>query len=208
MPFLLARKLKMEQRWEGDVVIPVTVLAAEPCTVTQIRTVARDGYAAVQLGSGRVRRATKPIVGHLKGAGPFRTMREFPMPADAMLAVGDRIDVSAFKPGDRIAVAATSKGKGFQGVVKRHHFHGQDATHGTKDQIRMPGSISGIGRGGGGPVPKGKRMAGRMGGDRVTVQGLRVVAVDPGRNELIVTGAVPGARGALVEVRTWEGSWR
>lgn len=142
--------------------------------------------------------------------GKFRWLREFDEVAVAgkEYGVGDRIDADVLKVGDAIQVSSVSKGKGFQGVVKRHHFHGQDATHGTKDQVRMPGSLAGIGRGGGGPVSKGRRMAGRMGGERVTVKGLEVVAVDTDRHKLVVKGAVPGARGALVEVRTWGGSWR
>lgn len=216
MAFILARKVKMSQVYHGDVAVPVTVLHAPACVVTQVRTAERDGYAAVQLGGGGTRRRVgKALAGHLSAAGgkdtsALRSLREFSA-ADAdgkPFAVGDRMEVSAFTPGDIVSVTATSKGKGFQGPVKRHHFHGQDATHGTKDQLRMPGSISGIGRGGGGPVNKGKRMAGRMGGDRVTIQGLEVVAVDPEKSELALKGAVPGARGALVLVRTWGGSWK
>lgn len=208
MPFLLARKRSMSQVYRGDEVVPVTILDAPPCAVTQVRTIERDGYAAVQVGAGTRRRITKPLAGHLRNAGMLRWLREFTVHGPHEWTVGARIDASAFKPGDHVKVRGVSKGKGFQGVVKRHRFHGQDATHGTKDQIRMPGSISGIGRGGGGPVNKGKRMAGRMGGDRVTIRGLEVIAVDPERATLVIRGAVPGARGALLEVRTDDGSWR
>ncbi|MFH1098331.1 MAG: 50S ribosomal protein L3 [Candidatus Uhrbacteria bacterium] len=208
MAFILARKLKMEQRWEGDAAVPVTILEATPCTITQVRTVELDGYAAIQIGAGARKRLTKAMAGHFGDRGKFRWLREFRTSSDQDLKVGDRIDVSMLKPGDRVRVAATSKGKGFQGVIKRHHFHGQDASHGTKDQVRMPGSISGIGRGGGGPVSKGKRMAGRMGGDLVTVRNLIVNSVDVERGELVLRGAVPGARGALVIVKTDKGSWK
>ncbi|MBI4434391.1 50S ribosomal protein L3 [Candidatus Uhrbacteria bacterium] len=207
MAFLLARKVKMAQQWAGDVAVPVTVLAVEPCTVTQVRTNDRDGYAAVQVGAGARKRWTKAMTGHVRGLGMFRWLREF-REDGASPAVGDRIDASTFKPGDRIQVSGVSKGKGFAGVMKRHHFHGQDASHGTKHAHREPGSIGGGGRHGKGHVIKGMRMAGRMGNDRVTVKGLEVVAVDPGRNELVVKGAVPGARGALLEVRTYEGHWK
>ena len=212
MAFLLARKVKMAQRYDGDEVVPVTVLEALPCTVTQVRTTERDGYAAVQIGSGTRRRMTKPMAGHCGDLGKFRWLREFCVSEEGRVKreesgewkVGDRIDASVFAPGDHIQASAVSKGKGFQGVMKRHHFHGQDATHGTKHAHREPGSIGGGGRYGKGRVIKGMRMAGRMGGDRVTVAGLTVVAVDAERGVLEVKGAIPGARGALVEVRTYE----
>lgn len=211
MAFLLARKLNMEQRWAGDEAVPVTVLAVEPCVVTQVRSADRDGYAAAQIGTGTRKRVTKPMAGHLAERGKVRWLREFrssSKPDGSEWTIGDRIDVSAFKSGDIVQVSGVSKGKGFQGVMKRHHFHGQDASHGTKHAHREPGSIGGGGRHGKGHVIKGMRMAGRMGGDRVTVKGLEVIAVDPDRNELVVRGAVPGARGSLVEVKTWEGSWK
>jgi large subunit ribosomal protein L3 len=216
MAFLLARKLKMEQRWRGDEAVPVTILAVEPCVVTQVRTTERDGYTAAQIGAGHAKRVTKPMAGHLKGAGQFRWLREFRLNAERRAQnaelpewkIGDRIDVSALKVGDVVAVSGVSKGKGFQGPMKRHHFHGQDASHGVKHAHRESGSIGGGGRHGKGHVIKGMRMAGRMGGNRVTVKGLEVIAVDPDRNELVVKGAVPGARGTLLEVRTWEGSWK
>lgn len=214
MPFLLARKVKMAQRYSGDEVVPVTILEALSCTVTQVRTIAREGYAAVQIGGGARRTMTKPLAGHVRDLGKFRWLREFQIRdqgsgiSDQEWKVGDRIDVSAFKPGDRIQVTATSKGKGFQGVMKRHHFHGQDATHGTKHAHREPGSIGGGGRYGKGRVIKGMRMAGRMGGDRVTVQGLTVAAVDTERGVLEIKGAVPGARGSLVMVRAYDGHWK
>ncbi|MDO8622352.1 MAG: 50S ribosomal protein L3 [bacterium] len=214
MAFILARKVNMSQRYVGDASAPVTILEASPCTVTQVRTMDRDGYAAVQVASGTRRRITKPVAGHLaastvdgKTPHPFRWLREFRTIDQGDLKVGDRIDVSAFKPGDRVQVTATSKGKGFQGVMRRHHFHGQDASHGTKHAHREPGSIGGGGRHGKGHVIKGMRMAGRMGGDRVTVQGLTVVAVDADAGMLELKGAVPGARGALVVVQMQDTHW-
>jgi large subunit ribosomal protein L3 len=208
MSFILARKVKMSQEFRGDEVVPVTVLEVSPCVVTQVRTADRDGYTAVQLGSGTRRRITKPMAGHLGANGLLRSLREFRVAADATPAtVGDRVDVTAFTVGDLVQVSGVSKGKGFQGVMKRHHFHGQDATHGTKHAHREPGSIAGGGRNGKGRVIKGMRMAGRMGGDRVTVTGIEVVGVDAERNLLTIRGAVPGARGTLLEVRTRTGHW-
>lgn len=212
MAFLLAKKIAMSQRYEGDAAVPVTVLSVTPCVVTQVRTVERDGYRAVQIACGERRHVSKALAGHFAVAGKaharFRHVREFrELPGGGKaLEVGDAFDVSVLKPGDHVIVSSTSKGKGFAGVVKRHRFHGQDATHGTKDQIRMPGSIGGGGRSGG-RVVKGMRMAGRMGGTRVTVKNVRVVAVDPATGNLELTGAIPGARGTLVEVRSYAGYW-
>ena len=199
----------MTQQYDGDAATPVTVLEVSPCVVTSIRTTARDGYAAVQLGTGTRRRLTKPVAGHVRDAGNIRWFREFRMPSDVVdAAVGDRKDANVFAVGDQIQATAISKGKGFQGVMKRHHFHGQDATHGTKHAHREPGSIGGGGRNGKGRVVKGMRMAGRMGGDRVTVQGLRVVAVDATAGTIAIGGAIPGPRGGLVMLETWHGSWK
>lgn len=207
MAFGLARKIAMSQRYDGNVVVPVTVLEVLPATVTQLRTTERDGYTAVQIAAGNRRGLSKAARGHFANRGTFRWVREFRLvELPGQLPVGSAVDASAFAVGDRIAVAAVSKGKGFQGPVRRHHFHGQDATHGTKDQLRMPGSIGGGGRAGG-RVAKGMRMAGRMGADRITVRGLRVVAVDVANHRLEVCGAIPGARGGLVELRTYTGYW-
>lgn len=215
MAFLLAKKVSMTQRYVGDVSTPVTILAVSPCVVTQVRTQERDGYAAMQIATGSRKRVSRALVGHYAGRGTFARVRECNN-GDQGSGVGDRkewkvgetFDVTVFNPGDRVAVSATSKGKGFAGVIKRHHFHGQDATHGTKDQVRMPGSIAGMGRSRGGGVNRGQRMPGRMGGDRVTVRNLTVIAVDPVAGTLEVQGAVPGARGAWVEVRSYRGYWK
>lgn len=197
--FLLATKLAMTRTFREDgTVVPVTTLKADPSVVTQVRTKDKDGYQAVQLGFGTAKRATKARTGHLKPTGKlFRTLREFR--TTDVYEVGAALDVTQFKPGDIVAVTGVSKGRGFQGVVKRHHFHGHPSTHGHKDQLRMPGSI---GAGGVQHVRKGMRMAGRMGGDKVTVHHLEVMEVRNETNELVVKGAVPGARGGLLFVRS------
>ncbi len=196
--FILATKVSMSRTFKADgTVVPVTKLKAGPCVVTQVKTLASDGYQAVQVGSGERRKLTKSIAGHLKPTGKlFRYLREFPV-SEGSYQVGQTFDVTQFTPGDMVQVTGTSKGHGFQGVVKRHRFHGHPSTHGHKDQERMPGSI---GAGGIQHVRKGMRMAGRMGGDRITVHNLEVVAVEPETQELVLKGAVPGAPRGLVMV--------
>ena len=191
----------MTQIFDGEgIAHPATVLSAGPLIVTQVKTDEKDGYTAVQVGYGsrREKNINKPQLGAFKDLGLFRYLREFK--AVGEFNRGDTINVSSFAPGDIVEVSATSKGKGFQGVVKRHGFHGGPRTHGQKHSEREPGSIGGGGRAGG-RVVKGMRMAGRMGGDRVTVKNLTVLQVDPQKNILVVNGAIPGRRGALVEVR-------
>ncbi|MDP3735092.1 MAG: 50S ribosomal protein L3 [bacterium] len=204
MKFILATKQHMTQLFDEDGrAYPATLLTAGPVTVTQTKSKERDGYRAVQVGFGaqKAQRLSAQQRGHLKGLGAFRTLREFRLAeSEAALERGAMLDVSQFAPGERVRVSATSKGKGFQGVVKRHGFKGGPRSHGQKHSEREPGSIGGGGRAGG-RVVKGMRMAGRMGGDRVTVRGLRVLAVDPEAHELLLRGAVPGRRGTLVEVR-------
>lgn len=198
MKCILGKKIEMSQTWqENGRVVPVTILQIDPCRVTQVKTKEKDGYAAVQFGAGTVKRLTKPMSGHLRGLPPVRWMREFPLENTDSLKRGDVIEVGVFAPGDKVKVTSVSKGKGFQGVVKRHHFHGHPATHGHKDQLRMPGSI---GAGGVQHVRKGQRMAGRMGGEQVTVRNLEVVKVDSKKNLLYLKGAVPGGRNALVMI--------
>jgi large subunit ribosomal protein L3 len=197
---LIGRKLGMTQVFRPDgTVVPVTVIEAGPCTITQIRTQDRDGYEAVQLGFGRARRLNKPQRGHLKNLPPHRVLREVPAGSLADLSVGQQVDASIFAPGERVDITGVSKGKGFAGVVKRHHFGGGPKTHGQSDRWRAPGSI------GSGTTPgrvyKGTRMAGHMGHERVTVKNLEVVRVDPERNVLLVKGAVPGARSQIVLIR-------
>lgn len=179
--------------------VPVTVLEAGPCYVTQVRTPEREGYSAVQLGFEEAKRLTQAERGHLKELPALKNLREFPVGAEGAPAVGEKIDVGIFEPGERVDVVSKSKGKGFAGVVKRHHFRGGPKTHGQSDRHRAPGSI-GAGTSPG-RVLKGQRMAGHMGARRVTVKNLRVVRAEPERNLLLVEGAVPGPRTGLVVIR-------
>jgi large subunit ribosomal protein L3 len=199
MKFILAKKDSMTQVFNDEgVVTPVTVLTAQPVTVTQVKNDATDGYSAVQVGYGvkREKRVPKAIQGHTKDLGNFAKLKEFK--TDGTYTRGDKIDVSVFVPGDTVQVSAISKGKGFQGVVKRHGFKGGPRSHGQKHSEREPGSIGGGLRN---KVPKGMRMAGRMGGVRITTRNLTVVQVDAENNLILVSGAVPGRRGAIVEIR-------
>lgn len=203
MKFLLATKQEMTQYFSEDgKCIAATLLSAGPITVTEVRTKERDGYEAVQFGFGTQlpKRINKPQIGALKELGFFRYMREFrpKTGGTADLKAGDKITVNTFSAGDDIEVSGTSKGKGFQGVVKRHGFHGGPRTHGQKHSEREPGSIGATG-----PqrVVPGTRMAGRMGSDRVTIKGLKVLAIDPTNNLILVSGAIPGRRGTLIEIK-------
>lgn len=197
MKFILAKKIEMSQIFRPDgTVVPVTLCQAGPCTVTQVKTGDRDGYEAVQLGFGEAKRLATPLENHLKDLSKLRTLREFRVANAVDMKRGDTVDASVFAAGDRVDVTGTSKGKGFQGGVKRHGFHGSPATHGHKDQLRMPGSI---GAGGVQRVFKGKKMAGRTGDERVTVKNLEVVDVKDGI--IALKGAVPGARHAILEIR-------
>jgi large subunit ribosomal protein L3 len=200
---ILARKLGMTQVFgEDGAIARVTVLAAGPCHVTALRTSERDGYTAVQLafGSAREKALTKPELGHLAKAGapPLRHLVEFRDEGEG-LSVGDTVDVSIFEAGQRVKVSGISKGKGFQGTVKRHRFSRGPAGHGSHN-VRAPGSIGASAT----PsrVPKGLRGPGQMGNHRVTQRGLEVVEVRHGENLLFVRGAVPGPRNGYVEVRT------
>jgi len=197
MKFIIGRKLEMSQRYRptGEVV-PVTLVKVEPCVVTQVRTLDKDGYTALQIGTGSKRHLAKPQTGHLKASGDhgnLATLREFRVDSVEGISAGAVCDVESFINGDVIDVTGISKGKGFQGVVKRWGFAGGPATHGHKDNLRMPGSI---GSGGIQRVLKGLKMAGRMGGDQVTVQNLEIVEVS--KDMIAVKGAVPGARGATL----------
>jgi large subunit ribosomal protein L3 len=203
MAAILARKLGMTQRFEEDGRVErVTVLEAGPCPVTGIRTVDRDGYEAVQLAFGpcKEKSLTKAELGHLRkaDAGPHRHVAEFRDEVGELL-VGQTVTVEAFAPGDKVKISGRSKGKGFQGTIKRHNFKSGPKSHGSHN-VRAPGSI------GASATPsrvfKGIRGPGRMGGGRVTQRGLTVVDVLPDRNVLLVRGAVPGPRGGTVEVRT------
>ncbi len=201
---LLGKKLGMTQIFDAQgEVVPVTVIEAAPCYVAQKKTFERDGYTAVQLGFEELspRRANKPSLGHLdkNDLPPLRYLREIRVSDHSDLSEGQKLDVSLFEVGDHVDVIGTSKGRGFAGVVKRHGFGGGPKTHGQSDRLRAPGAISSGSTPG--RVFKGLRMAGRMGGSRVTIQNLEVVVVDPERNLLAVRGAVPGARGGLLMIR-------
>ena len=178
-------------------VIPVTRVQAGPCTVTQV--VKEPHGTAVEVGYGEKKHLSKPATGHLKGLSALRFLRRFRIDAASeTITRGAVLTVDMFKPGDRVRVPGVSKGKGFQGVVKRHHFAGGPASHGHKDNLRMPGSIGATG-----PqrVFKGKRMAGHMGSEQVTVTNLEIVAVDPATNELLIKGAIPGPTGSFVIIK-------
>lgn len=203
MKFILGTKAGMTQVFdEQGTCLAVTILKVEPAKVSQLKTVEKDGYVAVQIAAGTQKdhRLTKAEKGHF-GTGA-KAVKEFrPRVADTTaltLEKGATLDASVFTPGDVVAVSAVSKGKGFQGVVKRHGFGGGRRTHGQKHSEREPGSIGSTGfmR-----VIKGTRMAGRMGNDTTTVKNLTVVAVNPAENLLLISGAVPGRKGTLVEVR-------
>ena len=191
----------MTQIFDGERnVVPVTIIRALPNTVLMLRTKERDGYGAVQLGFGarNAKRIKKPQKGHFGDLGSFKTVKEFRAGSDVTFERGNKIDVSVFEEGDFVRVSGIAKAKGFQGVVKRHGFHGAPATHGTKHAHRQPGSIGAVW-----PqhVIKGMRMAGRMGGKRVSVQNLKIAKVDKENNLLAIRGAVPGRRGTVLEIR-------
>jgi large subunit ribosomal protein L3 len=201
---IIGRKVGMTQVYAADGrAIPVTVIQAGPCVVVQRKSKEKDGYSAVQLGfveNRTIKRITKPMAGHFKKASlpPCRVLREFRVEDGAEVKVGDKVSVTLFAPGDSVSVVGTSKGKGFQGVIKRHHFRGGAATHGSMFH-RAPGSI------GASAFPsrvlKGMRAAGHMGSDRVTVRNLQVVKVDAESNLLVIRGSIPGAGGGYVIIR-------
>ena len=197
--FFLGTKGRMTQVFDdAGSAFAATIITAAPMTVTQVKTTEKDGYQALQVGIGsrKAKNLSKPVKGHLKDIAPTRYLREI-RTADTAER-GAKLDVTVFAEGDVVAVSAISKGKGFQGVVKRHGFAGGPRSHGQKHSEREPGSI---GAGGVQKVLKGTRMAGRMGGDRVTVKNLRVLHINPEKSFLVVKGAVPGRRGTLVEIR-------
>jgi large subunit ribosomal protein L3 len=201
---ILGAKLGMTQVWDNGRVVPVTVVQAGPCVVTQVRTADKDGYSAVQLAYGAIdpRRVNKPKSGHYAKAdvAPRRHIVELRTTDASEYALGQEVTVEAFGAGDVIDVTGRTKGKGFAGVMKRHGFHGLRASHGVERKHRSPGSIGACATPG--RVFKGVRMAGRMGGVRYTVQNLTIQAVDPDNNVILVRGAVPGPAGALVLLRS------
>jgi len=203
MPFILGKKIKMTQIWDNDKVLPATLIQAGPAIITQIRNKEKDGYNAVQIGFDATKKKLgKAIKGHLKNLGNFRYLKEFRLSDSVKLAesdfkVGNLIDINLFQKGDKVKISGLSKGRGFQGVVKRHGFSGGPKTHGQKNRLRAPGSI-------GSTAPQrvllGRRMAGRMGGEKVTVKNLKVISVDKDKNTLAVKGAVPGPRGMILKI--------
>lgn len=197
---LIGRKLGMTQVFDQNgEVHAVTVIEAGPVVVTQVKTAAKDGYAAVQVGYGDRKRSNKPMRGHVKKLGDFRLLREFRAAGDGEYSVGDKVGVDLFAEGDLVDVTGVSRGRGFAGGVRRHNFSGGPKTHGQSDRHRAPGSI------GSGTTPgrvyKGQRMAGHMGAVQVTAKNLRVIARDEAKGLLLIEGAVPGATNATVRVR-------
>lgn len=200
MKFAIGTKLEMSQMFDQEgKSIPITFVSVDPMTITQIKTKEKDGYEAMQIASGIKKHPTKPLQGHIKKAGltTARWLREYRGDENG-LTVGKKLDASVFVKGDKVRVSGVVKGRGFQGVVKRHGFHGAPATHGTKHALREPGSI-------GATWPqriiKGKRMAGRMGGNRVTVRNLTIADVLAEKNLLVLAGGVPGHRGSFLEIK-------
>ncbi len=195
MKFILGKKIEMSQMFdEKRNVIPLTLIEAGPCFVTQVKTKEKDKYESVQIGFEKLK--DKKISKNKKNK-PYRYLREFK--GDGSNKVGDKIEASVFEQGDKVTVSGISKGKGFAGAVKRHGFHGADATHGTKHEERTIGSI-------GSAFPqrviKGRKMPGRMGSDRITIKGLKIIKIDPKNNLIAIKGAIPGRRGTLLEIRT------
>jgi large subunit ribosomal protein L3 len=195
MKFILGKKIGMSQVWEDKRAVPITLIEAGPCFVTQIKTKEKDGYEAVQIGFEKIDKEKK-IKKPLKNK-PYRFLKEFPTKIESF-QTGKKIDVSIFKEGEEVKISGLSKGKGFQGAVKRWGFSGRGASHGVKHEARTLGSV-------GSSFPqrviKGRKMPGRMGNLRVTVKNLKIVKVDPENNLLAVKGAVPGRRGTLLEIR-------
>lgn len=203
MSGLLGKKIRMTQIFdEGGRSIPVTVINAGPCYVSQIKTEKTDGYRSVQIGYKEVKEkhTSKPLAGHLKKANlkPLKYLREFNLPSDLELKIGDELKVDMFSEGEMVVIAGSAKGRGFQGVMKRHGFSGANKTHGQSDRWRAPGSI------GQSSYPsrvfKNMKMGGQMGNNRVTVPATEVIKIDVERNLIFVKGPVPGGPNSLVEI--------
>lgn len=189
----------MDQIWKNDQVIPVTFVKAEPNIITQVKNKEKDGYLAVQLGFDNSRKKiNKPLKGHLKDLGKFRHLKEFRAESVDNLKVGDVLGVDQFQEGDSVKVSGLNKGRGFQGVVKRHGFSGGPKTHGQKNRHRAPGSIGNTS-----PqrVVPGRKMAGHMGMERITIKNLKIVGVDKDNNILMIKGGLPGMKGTILEIR-------
>ena len=202
-PGIIGKKIDMTRVFLGEgEMAAVTAIKAGPCFVTQVKNQAKDGYSAVQLGFGQAKHLNAPQRGHLKGIDEVGYLREFRTEDVSSVKRGDKVDVSFLNLDDFVNVSGLSKGKGFAGVVKRHHFAGGPKTHGQSDRHRAPGSIGATTSPG--RVLKGMRMAGHMGNKKITVRNLKVVGVDASRNLLLVKGAVPGARKGLLIIEKVE----
>lgn len=196
---MLAKKIGMSQIYQDDKIVPVTILESDGVFVTQIKNKDKDGYNAIQVGFGKKNKLSKAMKNHLKGLGNLRWLKEVKIDDSEInnFKVGDKINLAIFQEGEKAKVVGTTKAKGFQGVVKRHGFHGGPKTHGQKNRLRAPGSI--------GPtfpqhVIKGRKMAGRMGGDRITLKNVKIAKIIPEKNLICLKGAIPGKRGDLVEI--------
>jgi len=197
---IIGKKVGMTQMFPEDGrLVGMTAIEAGPCVVTQVKTEAKEGYNAVQLGFSEAKKLNQPEKGHLKKLKQYRHLREFRVDDAASIQVGQVVDATVFKAGDIVDIIGTSKGKGFAGVVKRHHFAGGPKTHGQSDRHRAAGSVGA--NTSPGRVLKGLRMAGHMGDARVTVRNLEVIKTDAQRNVILVKGAVPGARNGLLLIK-------
>ena len=195
MEYLIGRKIGMTQRFLADgTAVTVTGIQAGPCKVTAVKTLKKDGYASVQIGFNEKKKLSKPEKGHLKDLPTYACLHEFPAKAKEVQK-GDELLITQFAVGDLLDATGISKGKGFQGVVKRHHFGGSKKTHGNKDQLRMPGSVGSTGPA---HIFKGMRMAGHMGNGTVTIKNLEVIEVAPAEGILLVKGAIPGPNNGVV----------
>ncbi len=201
MKFILGKKMPMTQLWLADKKIAVSPVALGPCVITQVKDEKTDGYLALQVATGqrKEKNIKKPQLGHFKSTKVKPSLvREFRLKKAVEVKPGQMIDLSSFTEGERVAVTGISKGKGFQGVVKRHGFAGGNKSHGNKDQLRMPGSIGSMGQA---RVFKGLRMPGRMGNEQVTVKNLKIVKIDRDNNILFIAGALPGAVNSYLTIR-------
>lgn len=200
MKFIIGKKIEMSQKFAEDgTVIPVTLVFAPPMEIVQVKNKEKDGYNAIQLGSFPKKKINKALKGHLKDMELYGTLREVRVDEiEEGFERGKKISIDQFEVGSKVNITGVSKGKGFQGVVKRHKFHGGPASHGHKDQLRMPGSIGakGVAR-----VFKGTRMAGRMGNDKTTIKNLEIVEIDKEKNIIAVKGALPGARNSFIYIQ-------
>jgi len=197
--YILAKKIGMTQMFHDEKIVPVTLLEAGPIVVVQIKNKEKDGYEAVQVGFGekKPKNISKALKGHMKTLGNFRWLKEFRVASKSELNPGDKIDASIFQEGENVKISGYNKSKGFQGVVKRHGFHGGPKTHGQKNRHRAPGSIGATH-----PqhVTKGRRMAGRMGHEMITLKKCKIVHIDVANNIIALRGAVPGKKGDLIEI--------